>query len=176
MRFSLVASVLGAAALLGAGSLQAQSCTFTGPTTSCQVATTLSATVPTVARLTLTSFTSGTNTDFGSIAESDFNTGYKEVNGPKSNVKANEAWTLTVASSAANFTGAPYSKPVADLLWVNGWANTPGTAMSTTAANLATGSATNGVDHEIRYRLNLTYALDVPGTYGLTVNFTLSAP
>lgn len=179
MRKISVASVLGAAMLLGAGNLAAQSnpCTDTqAGAASCYVTTTLSATVPTVIRLALSDFTSGVNTDFGTITEADFNTGWKDAAGPKANVKANKAWTLDVASASATFTGASYAKPAADLLWKESLGGTPTTAMSTSGDELANGGATDGVDHDIQYRLNLTYALDAPGTYNLTVNFTLSAP
>lgn len=179
MRNTYVASVLGAAMLLGAGSLAAQAnpCTDTqSGAATCYVTTTLSATVPTVIRLTLTNFTSGVNTDFGAITEADFNTTWKDAAGPKANVKANKAWTLDVASASATFTGATYAKPAADLLWKEGLGGTPATVMSTGGDELANGSATDGVNHDIQYRLNLTYALDAPGTYDLTVNFTLSAP
>jgi hypothetical protein len=178
MRFTNVASVLGATVLLGSPlAAQANPCTDTqASTATCYVETTLSATVPTVVRLTLTGFTLDNNTDFGTITEGDFNTGYKDVAGPKSNVKANKAWTLTVASTGATFTGATYAKPVGDLLWKEGLGGDPATPMSTTAAELADGGPTDSQDHDIQYRLNLTYALDAPGTYNLTVHFTLSAP
>lgn len=179
MRNKCVASVVGAAMLLGAGSLNAQGnpCTDTqSGAATCYVTTTLSATVPTVIRLSLSAFTTGVNTDFGSITEADFNTGWKDAAGPKANVKANKAWTLDVASATAAFTGATYAKPAADLLWKEGLGGTPTIAMSTGGAQLANGSATNGVNHDIQYRLNLSYALDAPDTYNLTVNFTLSAP
>jgi hypothetical protein len=48
--------------------------------------------------------------------------------------------------------------------------------MSTTAATLNSGSATNGADETIEYRSLWTYALDGPGTYSIQVEFTLSAP
>jgi hypothetical protein len=177
MRYSLVASMLGAATLLGASRLAAQSCTDTQTgAASCTVATTVSATVPTIIRLSLTNFTSGTTTDFGSISASDFTTGYKDAAGPRANVKANKAWSLTVASSAATFTGTGAAKLASDLLWKAGLGGTPSTAMSTTAATLNSGSATNSLDTDIQYRLLWAYANDTPGTYSLTVNFTLSAP
>lgn len=171
MRLKHVVPVLGAALLLGTSVASAQNCGFTGPTASCPVATTVTATVPIVATVTLNAI----NTSFNPIALADFNTGYKFATGPSAEVKANAAWTLSVSSNASTFDAAPWSKPAADLTWAT-TGNTPATAMSTSAATLMSGVATNGDSEGIDYRWKLTFADDVPGSYSMTVNFTLTAP
>ena len=115
----------------------------------------------TLARLTLNTIT----TDFGTLTEADFNTGSKDATGPLANVKANNTWTLTVKSSTATWSGGAGTKPAADLTWrrasVGGaYSN----VMSTTAATLNSGVATNGSDETIEYRSLWTYALDGPGS------------
>lgn len=171
MRLKHVVPVLGAVLLLGTSAASAQTCGFTNPTTNCTVATTVTATVPIVATVTLNTI----STSFNPIALADFNTGYKFATGPTAVVKANAAWTLSVSSNASTFDVAPWSKPAGDLTWAN-TGNTPTTAMSTTAATLMSGVATNGDNGGIDFRWKLTFADDIPGSYSMTVNFTLSAP
>ena len=136
-----------------------------------------------VLKLTL----SATNTALGTPTEADFTAGFRDVTGAitSATVKANREFRLQVVASAANFTFtnsggnsfANPNKPAADLVWATTQA---GLATSTnnmgTSASLIAQDATSGVTQSIFFRTKWQFDRDVPGSYGLTVNFTLSAP
>jgi hypothetical protein len=164
--------VLATASTAGA---QVQNCTGTasaGPS-SCTVTNTVSATVPYVARLTLsqaaTTLTAPAAADFGT-------TGVVDAAAITIDVKANSAYTLTASAATANFSGPSGSAKRAGTLAFTTNASTY-TALSTTGGTVGTGSAaTAGTVFTIGYRTAYAWTVDAPGTYSLAVNYTLTAP
>jgi hypothetical protein len=118
----------------------------------------------------------------GSPVEADFLAGYRDVSGTAVNVtaKSNRAFTVQLSSVAPSFS---YSgsltnpdKPASDLLW----ASSAG-ALSTTTNTLGTTTTllsqnAGAVTAPLFLRTLWSFARDVPGTYSLTVRFTLAAP
>ncbi|HEY5218156.1 MAG TPA: hypothetical protein VIJ16_00030 [Gemmatimonadaceae bacterium] len=86
-------------------------------------------------------------------------------------VRANAAWTLTLAGAAWT---APYVKSVGDLSWTKD--GSTWTAMTTSAASVTTGTATGGSTTTIGYKTAWDLSADKPGTYTMALAFTLSAP
>jgi hypothetical protein len=162
-----------------AGSAQAQATLNCGgsseavlaasPSVTCQLSNTVSATVPTVARLMISSTTSTLTAPLAA----DFGTG-AGVNsaGPTLTVMANAGYTLTASAGATNWTGPTgATKPATDLkMNVN------------LAGNVALGkvgtstSATSTTTYAIGYNTIYNWTTDIPGVYSLLVNYTLTAP
>jgi hypothetical protein len=174
MRFNAVVAVAAAAMLaVGAQAASAQivSCTGNG----CLTTNTGTLTVNDVMQLDL----SGVSTALGTPGLTNFNAGKITSTGPTAKVWSNRPYRVTVAAAAANFTytgSLSGSKPASDLQW-----NTTGTgsytALSTTAADLFSGTSNAGSTvGGIFYNTLLSYANDLPGSYALVVNFTLAAP
>jgi len=138
--------------------------------TTCRLTNTVSATVPTVARLTITSLT----TTLVAPLAADFGTA-AGVNsaGPTLTVKANAGYTLTASPAAATWSGpATSNKQATDLKMV---VNGPGTFVPLgqvgTSAN-----PTATTDYAIGYNTVYNWTTDIPGVYTLVVNYTLTAP
>lgn len=94
-------------------------------------------------------------------------------------VQANRAWTVQVKGNSAFWSasaGAWTSKPVSDLVW----SLTPAgatTAMSTTSATVTSGSAGSGSPGVSVYvRPVAHWTTDKPGSYSMSVTFTLTTP
>ncbi len=172
MRFYVLAPAIGAALLVGASSLTAQGTCTTTP--ACTVTNTASATVITVARLTL----SANNTDLGTPTEADYIAGHKDAAGPVATVEANTAWHVAVVGNTGTFscggTGCWATKPASDLLW----GTVAGTYGNTTAtsATLFSGSGTASSTQQSFYETKWSFVNDTPGTYTMVVNYTLSEP
>jgi hypothetical protein len=94
-------------------------------------------------------------------------------------VEANRSWTVQVSGNTAFWTasaGAWTSKPVGDLIWSLTPTGTT-TAMSTTAKTVTTGSPGLGTPGTSVYMRPLAHwTTDKPGTYSMTVTFTLTTP
>jgi hypothetical protein len=138
-------------------------------TTTCRLTNAVSATVPTVARLqistTTTTLTAPLAADFGTAAGVN-------TTGPSLNVKANAGYTLTASAAASTWTGpATSSKPAADLKMNvdNAGVVALGVVGSSTAA-------TASKDYGIVYNVIYNWTTDIPGVYSLVVNYTLTAP
>src|SRR6266700_1348922 len=130
---------MNAQRLTVASQASAQTCNIA--VTSCNVATTVSATVPTIAQLTLSTVSTTLNGPVDNLLDS------VAINtvGPSATVKANVGWHLQI-SSAANWTGtgSAGTKLIGDFSWAT-TALGSYTAVTTTAANIvnsATGSKT----------------------------------
>jgi hypothetical protein len=164
--------IVGLAALLGlavTSQASAQSCNIA--VTSCNVATSVSATVPTIAKLTLSTVSTTLNGPVDDLLDS------VAVNtvGPSATVKANVGWHLQI-SSAANWTGtgSAGSKLVGDFSWATSVAGTysPVTTTATNIVNSATGSkTTQPMFYAVMWRTS-----DAPGNYSLAVTYTLTTP
>jgi hypothetical protein len=93
-------------------------------------------------------------------------------------VRGNRSWTVT-ASGPATWTGtgtlARTNKPVGDLRWSTVTTGA-GTALTTSAATLHSGSAGSTNSKTIYWWTNLSYTGDPPGSYAIAVTLTLTAP
>jgi hypothetical protein len=88
-------------------------------------------------------------------------------------VRANAAWNLQIKGAAWTGTGNN-SKAVGDLAWSKDGGGY--TAMTTSNAAYATGSATGGLSMTVGYRTAWSLTSDTPGTYNMALTFTLTAP
>jgi hypothetical protein len=171
---------MAAMAVVGsAGSAMAQASIFCGgateavlaasPSITCRLTNTVSATVPTVARLGITS----TTTTLNAPLAADFATAAGvNSNGPTLNVRANAGYTLTASAAAPTWTGpSGSSKPATDLkMNVDGAGNVALGQVGTSSVATAT------TDYVIAYNTIYNWTTDIPGTYSLVVNYTLTAP
>jgi hypothetical protein len=138
------------------------------PGSACQVSNTVSLTLGKYARLSI----NNTSTPLTVPQASDFGTpGGVNSNGPTLTVSSNDAWTLS-ASLPSGWTGTGNNaKPTSDIkakVDAGSFANFPFTA--------ATGAAIANDAHVIAYNTIYNFVTDVPGTYSLVVNYTLTAP
>ena len=176
---ALTATAL-AFALAHAADAQTLSCSISGASGKCTPTVSLPqpATMVNPALLQLT--VSPTSSSY-TAAASDMNvsTGLATPSVVTLTVEANRSWTVQASGNSAFWTasaGAWTSKPVSDLVWSLTPAGTR-TAMSTTATTVTTGSpglGTPGVP--VYMRPVAHWATDKPGTYSLTVTFTLTTP
>lgn len=171
---ALVGSVL---VLALAGPLVAQNCQTpngANPGT-CSINVASSLTIPTLLRVSI----DDTTTSLTTPTEAIYNSGTVVSSGPVVTIKTNSPWTLLIRGAAATWTGigagARANKPVGDLGW-----NLTGvgafTPMSTVNATVASG--TRGAAHvqSLFYQVNWSWPLDTPGTYSLSVIFTVTSP
>jgi hypothetical protein len=130
-----------------------------------------------VLRLTLSTASVG----LGTPTLADFTAGYRDVAGAAAtvNAKANRAFRVQVVGTSANFGfvgGLPNpSKPAADLKWATTQAGLTTTTFTMGATATLMNSAAAGPAAQSIYFRTL-FNRDVPGTYSLTISFTLSAP
>ena len=144
---------------------------LSSPSSTCIVSSALTSLVPVVARMTISattlSLTAPGATAFAATQAAS--TGVVDV-GPTITVSSNSPYSLA-SSSAANWAGGSGNKPASDLLIkTNAGTFNPIGAMPGGAA--ATNLDTFALDYKTRY----TWTIDTPGTYTLTVNYTLTAP
>ena len=165
--------------LLISGPLVAQSlsCTF-GNNGTCSISSMAVSLTPNyIARLTLTS----TSTSFAPVA-ADFAAGYVAAAGPTVTAKVNAAYHVTVDATAATFSYAPVggltnpNKPASDLTWATTVGGLYTRNVGTSGTLLSGSPGTSGTGQAIFFRAKLSYSVDQPGTYALTVRYTLSAP
>lgn len=165
------------ASLAGQRAAAQTSCTFSN-TVPCSFTPNVSLTPASVLRLTL----SATSTTFSTPVEVDYTAGFVAAAGPTATAKANRAYSVTVDATTAVWVYTPAggladpSKPASDLKW----ATTVGGAFThnvgTSATLLSGAGGTAGTTQAIFFRASLSYTVDRPGTYSLTVRYTLSAP
>lgn len=136
---------------------------------SCVLPITATATINTVARLTITSTTTALTAPKGS----DFGTSAGVTTaGPTVTVLSNTGYTLTAAASTSTWTGpAGTSKPAGDLKMQVG---TGAVVSLGQVGTSATGTA--GTAYAISYNTIYNWTTDTPGAYTLVVNYTLTAP
>jgi hypothetical protein len=186
--FRKFAVVAGLVAMTGV-SAGAQTCTINSTSTgtlTCTVATSVSLTIPTMLRLTMSNFTSGTNTALTAPTLADFDdvTGLASITtaGPSFIVKANRSYTVYLKANAATFThtvvnvGDPvYNKPISDVQWTKDGSTF--TTVTTSDVSVATGTATAAsTSVPVSYKVGYNIANDKPGAYALALTYTLSAP
>jgi hypothetical protein len=134
-----------------------------------------SATVTDVLRLTLSSAAAS----LGAPTETDYDAGFLDAAGPTASVKANRPWHVDVAAGAAVFTYTGSltnpNKPASSLLWGTS-AGTYGNNMGASAVLASGATGTGSASQALFFRTLWSWASDVPGSYGLVINFTLAAP
>ena len=154
---------------LVAGTSTAAQAQLTCNTASCTVTNTVSATAPSVLKLTLTSNT----TTLTNPVEADFDStpGIDNV-GPTVTLKSNKDASVTISTSAPNWTGpGATTKSIADLRWrITG--SGPGTALSGTAADVIASGKGNRSE-TITWNTYWALLTDEPGAYSLATTFTL---
>lgn len=157
----------------------AQTCTAPVPAGTCTVATSTTLTIGLVVRLVLSSIA----TPLTAPAEADYDAGFAANAGPTATVQANTPWRLQISAGAATWTAistepgvvARPGKPAGDLTW-SAAAGGPFAGLSVTPVDARTGVATAGSVGDFFFRTLYSWGLDTPGSYALTVVFTLMAP
>jgi hypothetical protein len=169
MRLKFTLPALGAMMALVAAPAQAQSCSIDNATGgSCPIPHDLRANVNTVA--SLSSVTPSTTL---LVTAADFLLGTKTAPGPVLTVGANTPWTLSV-HGPANWTGPTgTSKPVGDIAFGTPVGDVP---VGVTASSFDSGIAGPALPRPTMLKTKWSYATDRPGTYDITLTFTLTAP
>lgn len=167
----LVSLAAGLALVFGASNAaQAQTCTTAG----CTVTHTVSATAPTILRLTLTS----TATTLTAPGDLDFDNpaGVTEVASFNVLRRSNVNASVSIHSAAPNWTGpGSTTKAISDLRYsLDGGTSIAGAISGTPANLIASGKGQNDVDVTWNTLWNL--ATDEPGAYSLVTTFTLTTP
>jgi hypothetical protein len=139
----------------------------------CNVTNTVSAIVPSVARLSITT----SNTPLTAPQAADFGVGGNgnqvQTPGPTLSVSANVGHTLT-ASSPGNFTATAGggSKPATDLQIKVGAGSFAAIGTLGTPAT----AATNLQTYPLTFGTHYNWTIDTPATYSLALTFTLTSP
>lgn len=165
---ALVASVSTARA-------QSATCTPGAGLTSCFVSSTVSATVPTITKLTISS----TTADFGTIPSTAFDAAdstTQALTGTTLTIVSNKTWSLSVQAGADYFTGGAGTKASTDLaVSFNGSPYVRVPAASGAATNIVTGQPAGRVTGALDYQL-VVHLSEAPDTYTLPVKVTITAP
>lgn len=158
---------LAAGLVLVAGVNTAAQAQLTCTTDACTVTHTVSATAPTVLRLSQSAAT----TSLTNPVEADFDGSAIQNAGPDITVKSNKLASVTIGS--AGWSGpALNTKVVGDLSWsIDGTTYTP---MTASASFFAAGKGTRL--NTITWRTLWKLSTDTPGAYSMPVVFTLAAP
>ena len=154
-------------------------CTASGAPANCGLPGSVSMTAGRVVRLQM----SAGSTALTAPTPADFDAGFNATGGPTLTVSANAAWTLSLRAAAATWTatntspGAPArtTKPAADLKWSTA-SNGSFSALTTSDANLVTGSATASNATTLYFQTLYSWTLDTPGNYSMSVVLTLTSP
>jgi len=140
---------------------------LSGPS-ACIVTNTVSATVPTVARLEITT----TTTTLNAPLAADFNNAAGVTSGgPTLTVRSNNTYSLTASANTPFWSGGAGNKPSSDLKMKVG----AGSFVALGSVDAA-GVKTAGTNYVIGYNTIYNWLVDVPGTFSLQVDYTLTAP
>ena len=169
---------LGAALMLPAAA-QGQACTAPIPAGTCTATTSTALTVGLLIQLTLSS----TTTTLAAPALSDYDAGFVATQGPIATVKSNRAWRLQLSGAAATWTAtntqpgvaARPNKPTTDLQWSTAVGG-PFAGLTSVPVTAVSGAATAGATTNFYYHTLYNWTLDTPGSYALTVVFTIVSP
>ena len=150
-------------------------CSPVSPATSCSVTSSVSATIPTVTKLTISAATA----TFPAVATTIFDTADSATvsqTGTTLTVISNKTWSLSVQAGADFFTGGSGTKASTDLsVSFNGGSYVAVPKQSGTATTLLSNQAAGRVTGALNYQL-LIRITEAPGTYTLPVKFTITAP
>lgn len=132
-------------------------------------------TVTTVVRLQIPSATVA----LGTATAAEFTAGFGAATLTPVTIRANRSWTVTLASTAAFWTGigplARANKPVTDLQWGTG-AGGPFADLTMAQTTIGVGAATAGTVVSLYFRPRYAWTLDTPGAYSLPLQLTITAP
>ena len=167
-RGSSAASTAGAQATINCGGSSEPALGAT-----CNVTNTVSAIVPSVARLSITTATTSLTAPLAAQFGVGGNGAQVETTGPTLNVSANVGHTLT-ASSPANFTATSGggTKPATDLQIKVG----TGSFAPIGVLGTAVAAATNLQTYPLTFGTKYNWTVDTPATYSLALTFTLTSP
>ena len=174
-RIALLAALLGA---VSTAPVRGQSCTVNG-TANCNINSTVTIQIGAATMVALPGSTITLNTPY----VPDYDAGYQDSPGPSATVRANRSWRLYISASTASgywtaAGGAWASKPAGDLRWALA-SGGPYTSLLVSPGSAQIGSgaaATAGTSIPLYFRTSLDWLRDTPGTYTLTVMYTLTAP
>ena len=179
MRRGLIATIATMLCAVVAPRISLAQCTANGAPANCGVPGSVLMTAGRVVRLQMgvgsTALTAPTT--------SDFDAGFNSTTGPTLTVSANAGWTLHIRAASALWTatntspGAPAraNKPATDLQW--SLASGGGFAtLTTTDANLISGTATANTAATLHFQTLYNWTLDTPGNYSLSIVLTLTSP
>ena len=125
---------------------------------------------------------SASSVGLGSPSDVDYAAGFRDVPGPAVDVtvKANRPFSLQMAGLSPTFgyagTMSNPIKPASDLLWATTAAGLSGTPFNMGTPATLFSSGPMSVTQSLFFRTLWNFTTDVPGTYSLTISFTLSAP
>jgi hypothetical protein len=173
---SVIATLIGFSMATSPASAQ---CTASGAPASCGLPGSVSMTAGRVVRLQM----SAGSTALTAPTPANFDAGFNATSGPTLTVSANASWTLSVRAAAATWTatntspGAPArtTKPAADLKWSTA-SNGSFVSLTTSDANLITGSATASNATTLYFQTLYSWTLDTPGNYSMSIVLTLTSP
>lgn len=159
--------------------------TGNGANASCSVDITAAMTVNKTVRLEASASTLALAS--GDLSATDYAGGFKTAGSVVITARANTGIAVTLAAASANFsysgsTSPAPTKAASTVSWSLNAFSTAGTALSTGGgtiiANTGAGNAgaTAGTSATVSFRTNLGWTTDPPGTYSLTLNFTVTAP
>ena len=179
MRRGLIATIATMLCAVVAPRISLAQCTANGAPANCGVPGSVSMTAGRVVRLQM----GAGSTALTAPTTSDFDAGFNSTTGPTLTVSANAGWTLHIRAASALWTatntspGAPAraNKPASDLQWSlasgGGFA-----ALTTTDANLISGTATANTAATLYFQTLYNWTLDTPGNYSLSIVLTLTSP
>jgi hypothetical protein len=159
--------------------LAAQTCSAPIPAGSCTTNTSTTLTIGTVLQLGI----SAASTTLTPPSTADYDAGFVANTGPTATVKSNRGWTLHISAAAGTWTAtstqpgvtARANKPAGDLQWSEA-SGGPFAGLTVSGAAAASGSASGPRSTTFYYHSLYGWALDTPGSYSLTVTFTLTTP
>lgn len=175
-----VTRIIAAAAMSAvlAGTAQAQvNCTGSSSAhmQNCTATNQVSASVPYVARIQISAPT--TTLTMPTAENFETTEGVSDANAVSLSVKANAGYKITASAATANWLGGSGSKEVSDLsITTDNFANKSALSSTGTVAIATANAPTGGTTYNIGYNVKYNWLTDTPGTYTLTVNYTLTAP
>lgn len=159
------------------GAVAAQSCTTgTGGNASCEVGTTVSATI---AKVTQLEVTEGATVSLGTVSAAGVAAGAWDAPTTLTvTARANAPWGVTMASTTAAFAAPCASKSASALRWGR-TSSTRSTSLGTTPVSLfpsASNAATAGSSQVVWVALQVGWTTDPPRACAIGLSFAISAP
>ena len=179
----VVTAALAVAAAALPASAQSTCSTGNGSNASCTVAPaiTFSLTVPRVIQLSLGASTLSLINN-NALAE-DYEAGFKTAGSLTATAWADTGAVVTMTAATANFTAPTGVTKAASTLQASLDGGTTWTGLTTTGVTILSigaggqgNGAGGGKSQTIAFRTLLGYTTDPPGSYSLTINFTVTAP
>lgn len=166
-------------AIIAAPQLAAQTCSISNPGGNCPVNVSVSpVTIGTILQLTVSTaavtLTPPLMSDFGA----DSTAIITDPSAVTVSASGNVPFHVTMAATTSTWSSAapPTPKATSDLAWAEAVGG-PYTSMSTTPATIIAGlSPSNGITASLSYRTTWHFIADPPGTYSLTLTYTLVSP